>query len=129
MVRRIASVVFLLTLSGTHAAPLAGALVSTQVADCCANGMCPLHRNNASKKTKHEKMPGCDMDMRTDKSTPACQASPCSSQEKDAVGVSAYLLPISAQLVFAAVTTIFVMRAAQMNTSISQFPETPPPRS
>jgi hypothetical protein len=128
MLRRIASFVFLLTLVGTYAAPLASALVSAQVADCCANGMCPLHRNGASKKNKHEKMPMCDMNMKTDSSTPACQASPCSPQEKNAVGVSAYLLAKPVRLVFAAVTTIFVMSATQIITSVSKLPETPPPR-
>src|SRR5580658_4813720 len=129
MIRRITSLVFLLTLVGTYASPLAEALVSTQVMDCCKNGMCPLHRNGATKHTQHEKMPMCDKDKHSESSTPTCQASPCSPQEKIALGVSAYLLPIPAQLVFAAVKTICPVSVTQIFTSVSQLPETPPPRS
>jgi len=128
MLRRIISFVFLLTLVGTYAAPLAGAFVAAQVADCCANGMCPMHRNGTTKHPQREKMPMCDRNKRSDSSIPACQASPCSMQEKAAVGVNAYLLPMPARLVFSEVTTIFLNFTNQLFHMVSQLPETPPPR-
>jgi hypothetical protein len=129
MLRRITSFVFLLALVGTYAAPLAEALVSTQVMECCKNGMCPLHRNGATKHAQREKTPMCDVEKHSSSSTRACQASPCSPQEKIALGVSAYILPIPARLVFAALKTICPVSVTEVFSSVSQLPETPPPRS
>jgi hypothetical protein len=129
MLRRFASLIFIAALAGTYAAPLVNALVSTQVANCCANGMCPRHMSAAQKRAMQSKMPGCDMDKNGESSFPSCQASPCSPQEKNAVGATTYLLPIRARLVFAAATTIIRMSAADVFISMSQLPETPPPRS
>jgi hypothetical protein len=129
MPRRIISLVFLLALVGTYAAPLAEAFASTQVMDCCRNGMCPLHKKDAPKRAQHEKMVMCDKDKHSDSSNSTCQASPCSMQEKNVLGVSAYLLPKPARLVFASVTTLNVTSKAQLFISVSQLPETPPPRS
>jgi hypothetical protein len=128
MLRRIISFVFLLTLVGTYAAPLADALASTQVMDCCRNGMCPLHRSGVSKRAPHEKMLMCDKEKHSNNSNSTCQASPCSAQEKTVLGVSAYLLPIPARIVFSAMTTIRAASTAQIFSSVSQLPETPPPR-
>jgi hypothetical protein len=129
MLRRVISLVFLLTLVGTYAAPLADALVSTQVMDCCKNGMCPLHKKDAQKRAGHEKMLLCDKDKHSDRSNSTCEASPCSMQEKSALGVSAYLLPIPARILYAAVTTYQAASFAQIFSSVSQLPETPPPRN
>jgi hypothetical protein len=129
MTRRIISIVFLLALVGTYAAPLAEAFASAQMMDCCRNGMCPLHKKDAPTRAQHEKMLMCDTEKHSGNSAPACQASPCSMQEKNVLGVSAYLLPKPAQLVFASVTTLNVTSKAQLFASVSQLPETPPPRS
>jgi hypothetical protein len=50
-------------------------------------------------------------------------------QEKSALGVSAYLLPIPARILYAAVTTYQAASFAQIFSSVSQLPETPPPRN
>jgi hypothetical protein len=129
MTRRIISLVFLLALVGTYAAPLAEAVASTQVMDCCRNGMCPLPKKDAPKRAQHEKMLMCDKDKHSDSSNSNCQASPCSMQEKNVLGVSAYLQANPARILFASVTTFNVTSVTQLFISVSQLPETPPPRS
>jgi hypothetical protein len=129
MLRRIASMVFLVALSGASASPLVSAMVSQQVANCCANGMCPRHTSAAAKRAMQARMPGCDMDKRGESSFPSCQSSPCSPQEKSAVGATTYLLPMPTKIIYAAVKAICPVSGADLFISVSRLPETPPPRS
>jgi hypothetical protein len=91
--------------------------------------MCPLHKKDAPKHAQHEKMLMCDKDKHSSSSAQICQASPCSMQEKNVLGVSAYLLPKPARILFASATALNVASATQLFISVSQLPETPPPRS
>lgn len=50
-------------------------------------------------------------------------------QEKNVLGVSAYLQANPARILFASVTTFNVTSVTQLFISVSQLPETPPPRS
>jgi hypothetical protein len=127
LVRRITTCLVLVALAGIYAMPLAAAL-SPNAMDCCSAGMCPRPGRAMSHHQTHEEMPDCDGMGAPAGSMRKCDMGARNTQKVSAVNVGLFVLTAPMRIVRSAMHVPVLAQAPQTEYTVSQIPDTPPPR-
>jgi hypothetical protein len=133
LLRRITTCVVLTALFGLYGLPLATAF-SRNAVDCCASGMCPrperslAHRRPLAQQHSHQEMADCGMGAQSG-SMRKCEMGACEAQKDDVVNVGLFVLSAPMRIVNSSVQVQVLVAAPQAERTVSQIPETPPPRT
>lgn len=133
LLRRITTCVVLTALFGLYGLPLASAF-SLGAMDCCAAGMCPrpgrslAHHQTMTHQQAHQETPDCGTGAQRG-SPRKCEMGACETRTDNVVNVGVFVLSAPARIVRSSVQVPVLAATPQSGHSISQIPETPPPRT
>jgi hypothetical protein len=128
LLRRITTCLVLVALVGIYAMPLAAALSSSAM-ECCTTGMCPRPGRAMSHHQTHEEMPDCDGMGAARGAIRKCEMAACNAQKDNAVNIGLFVLSAPMRIVRSAVQAPVLAAASRPAHTVSQIPETPPPRT
>jgi hypothetical protein len=127
LLRRITTCLVLVALVGIYAMPLAAAF-SPDAMDCCSAGMCPRPGRSMSHSQSHQEMADCGMGSLSG-SLRKCKMGACDMQKVNVVNVGLFVLSAPMGIVRSLVQVPVLAAAPQCEHTVSQIPETPPPRT
>jgi hypothetical protein len=127
LLRRITTCLVLVALVGIYAMPLAAALAPSAM-ECCTTGMCPRPGRAMSHHQTHEEMPDCAKGEQ--KGSPRkCEMAACNAQKDNAVNIGLFVLSAPMRIVQSVAQFPVLASASRPAHTVSQIPETPPPRT
>jgi hypothetical protein len=126
LLRRITTCLVLAALAGIYAMPLAAAFAPSDM-DCCAAGMCPRAGHSLSHRQTHNEMPDCAMGNESG-SLRKCEMGACETQKDNVLNVGVFVFSAPMRVVRSSVHIPVAVSAPEPAHSVSQIPETPPPR-
>jgi hypothetical protein len=128
LLRRITTCLVLVALLGIYAMPLAAALSSSAM-ECCATGMCPRPGRAMRHHQTPEEMPDCDGMGAARGTMRKCDMAACNAQKDNAVNIGLFVLSAPARILRSGVQVPVLAAVARPVHTVSQIPETPPPRN